>query len=282
MIFNAISIIAAVLAMSHTAVSAPTNQTKPGAEFSKAARLRMADSFAERYSILADDKDFVFDLGQNGFPSIANRQTFPAMVGTGTSIAAARFPGCSISKLHIHPRAAEMLVLSGRLVTETIPELGAAAVGAADGQTVLQQQQQRVIRNELAPNTLTVFDQGALHTQINPECDDATALTVFSAEDGGFGFVADQAFALPDDVIATQLGDAISGADIDRIRAALPAGVAAQIDACVEKCKIEKRHFQGGKSTRLERECGVDGVLVRGLQAEVWMLSARRGTRCGC
>ncbi|KAM3473116.1 hypothetical protein MY5147_004930 [Beauveria neobassiana] len=228
MIFNAISIIAAVLAMSHTAVSAPTNQTKPGAEFSKAARLRMADS------ILADDKDFVFDLGQNGFQSIANRQTFPAMVGTGTSIAAARFPGCSISKLHIHPRAAEMLVLlSGRLVTETIPELGAAAVGAADGQTVLQQQQQqRVIRNELAPNTLTVFDQGALHTQINPECDDATALTVFSAEDGGFGFVADQAFALPDDVIATQLGDAISGADIDRIRAALPAGVAAQIDAC--------------------------------------------------
>ncbi|OAA44503.1 cupin [Beauveria brongniartii RCEF 3172] len=158
------------------------------------------------------------------------------MVGTGTSIAAAKFPGCSISKLHIHPRAAEMLVvLSGRLVTETITELG--AVGA-DGQT-----QQRVIRNELAPNTLTVFDQGALHTQINPECDDATALTVFSAEDGGFGFVADQAFALPDDVIATQLGDAISGADIDRIRAALPEGVAAQIDACVKKCKIEKRHL---------------------------------------
>ncbi|KAM3502361.1 hypothetical protein MY10362_004904 [Beauveria mimosiformis] len=235
MIFNAISIIAAVLAMSPTAVSAPTNQTKPGAQLSKAARLRMADR--HRYSILADDKDFVFDLGQNGFQSIANRQTFPAMVGTGTSIAAAKFPGCSISKLHIHPRAAEMLVvLSGRLVTETIPELG--AVGA-DGQT----QKQRVIRNELAPNTLTVFDQGALHTQINPECDDATALTVFSAEDGGFGFVADQAFALPDDVIATQLGDAISGADIDRIRAALPAGVAAQIDACVKRCKIEKRHL---------------------------------------
>ncbi|KAM3554401.1 hypothetical protein MY1884_006162 [Beauveria asiatica] len=234
MMFNAISIIAAVLAMSTTAVSAPTNQTKPGAELSKAARLRMADR--HRYGILADDKDFVFDLGQNGFQSIANRQTFPAMVGTGTSIAAAKFPGCSISKLHIHPRAAEMLVvLSGRLVTETMLELG--AVGA-DGQT-----QQRVIRNELTPSTLTVFDQGALHTQINAECDDATALTVFSAEDGGFGFVADQAFALPDDVIATQLGDAISGADIDRIRAALPAGVAAQIDACVKRCKIEKRHL---------------------------------------
>ncbi|TQV98593.1 hypothetical protein V2A60_007687 [Cordyceps javanica] len=232
MIFNTVSIISAVLALSSAAIAAPTNQTKPAGELSKAARLRMADSFAERYSILADDKDFVFDLGQNGFQSIANRQTFPAMVGTGTSIAAAKFPGCSISKLHIHPRAAEMLILlSGRLVTETIPELG--AVGASG--------KQRVIRNELAPNSLNVFDQGALHTQINPDCDDATAITVFSAEDGGFGFVADQAFALPDDVIATQLGDAIPGADIDRIRAALPAGLAAQIDTCLDKCKIPKR-----------------------------------------
>ncbi len=127
-----------------------------------------------------------------------------------------------------------LVLLSGRLVTETIPELGAVV-------DVNGTKQQRVIRNELAPDTLTVFDQGALHTQINPDCDDATALTVFSAEDGGFGFVADQAFALPDDVIATQLGDAISGADIDRIRKALPAGVAAQIDACVKKCKIPKR-----------------------------------------
>ncbi|OAA81699.1 cupin [Akanthomyces lecanii RCEF 1005] len=235
MIFNTASIIAAALAMSSTAVSAPTNQTNPSAELDKTTRLRMANSMAERYGILADDKDFVYNLGQNDFQSIANRQTFPAMVGTGTSIAAARFPGCSISKLHIHPRAAEMLVLlSGRLVTETIPELGAVV-------DVNGTKQQRVIRNELAPGTLTVFDQGALHTQINPDCDDATALTVFSAEDGGFGFVADQAFALPDDVIATQLGDAISGADIDRIRKALPAGVAAQIDACVKKCKIPKR-----------------------------------------
>ncbi|KAJ4164337.1 hypothetical protein LMH87_006014 [Akanthomyces muscarius] len=234
MIFNTASIIAAALAMSSTAVSAPTNQTNPSAELDKTTRLRMANSMAERYGILADDKDFVYNLGQNDFQSIANRQTFPAMVGTGTSIAAARFPGCSISKLHIHPRAAEMLVLlSGRLVTETIPELGAVV-------DVNGTKQQRVIRNELAPDTLTVFDQGALHTQINPDCDDATALTVFSAEDGGFGFVADQAFALPDDVIATQLGDAISGADIDRIRKALPVGVAAQIDACVKKCKIPK------------------------------------------
>ncbi|OAA49687.1 Transcription factor [Cordyceps fumosorosea ARSEF 2679] len=235
---NAAAFLATVLALSLTAVSAPTNQTQPDAGLSKAARLRLADSFAERYSILTDDKDFVFDLGQNNFQSIANPQTFPAMVGTGTSIAAARFPGCSISKLHIHPRAAEMLVLlSGYLVTETIPELGAG--GSSGGQ--------RVIRTEMAsPGALTVFDQGALHTQINPDCGDATALTVFSAEDGGFGFVADQAFALPDDVLATQLGDAISGADIDRIRAALPAGVAAMVDACVEKCKIPKRSLSLG------------------------------------
>ncbi|KAJ3498171.1 hypothetical protein NLG97_g1332 [Lecanicillium saksenae] len=232
MMFNTASIITAALAMSSSAVSAPTNQTNPSSGLSKTTRLRMADSAAERYNILSDDKDFIFDLGQNNFASIANRQTFPAMVGTGTSIAAARFPGCSISKLHIHPRATEMLILlSGRLITETIPELGAVD---ANGK-------QRVIHNELKPNTLNVFDQGALHTQINPDCDEVTAYTIFSSEDGGFGFVADQSFALPDDVIATQLGDAISGADIDRIRSSLPQGVAARIDACVKKCNIPKR-----------------------------------------
>lgn len=116
MMLNTASLLATVLAMSSTSVSAPTNQTQPSTELSKTTRLRMADRYvphrtckarkssktnldfcsaAERYSILSDDKDFVFDLGQNNFQSIANRQTFPAMVGTGTSIAAATFPGAS-------------------------------------------------------------------------------------------------------------------------------------------------------------------------------------------
>ncbi len=43
MIFNTASVLAAVLAMSSTAVSAPTNQTTPGAELGKTTRLRMAN-----------------------------------------------------------------------------------------------------------------------------------------------------------------------------------------------------------------------------------------------
>lgn len=124
-----------------------------------------------------------------------------------------------------------LVLLSGRIMTETIPELG----------VVNAQGKQRVIRNELGPNMMTIFDQGALHTQINPDCETASALTVFSNEDGGFGFVADQSFALPDDIIATQLGDSISGAEIDRIRSSLPQGVIARIEACLKKCNIPRR-----------------------------------------
>lgn len=151
------------------------------------------------------------------------------------SFTAAKFPACSISKLHIHPRAAESLVvLKGKLVTETIPEFG---VMDASGK------KQRVIRNELGPNMMTVFHQGAFHTQINPGCDEVETITTFSSEDGGFGFVADQTFLLPDDIISAQLGDVIPGSEIDRIRKALPQGLGAEIDACLKKCKIPKREI---------------------------------------
>ena len=47
----------------------------------------------DRYNILSDDKDFVFDLGQNNGVAIANRKTFPGIVGAGMSFTAAKFPG---------------------------------------------------------------------------------------------------------------------------------------------------------------------------------------------
>ena len=139
---------------------------------------------------------------------------------------------CSVSKLHIHPRAAEALVvISGNLTTETSPELG---VVDANGKP-------RVITNELGPNMMTVFHQGAYHTQINPNCEEVTTITAFSSEDGGFGFVADQTLALPDDIVSAQLGDVISGAEIDRIRSTLSKNMGLRIDACLKKCNIKKR-----------------------------------------
>lgn len=126
------------------------------------------------------------------------------------------------------------IVLSGHLMTQTIPEFG---VVDAKGKP-------RVIHTDLTTNMMTVFHQGAFHTQINPECEPATSITAFNSEDGGFGFIADQVFALDNDILGAQLGNVISGADIDLVRQHLPQGFGARIDACLKKCNIPKRQVK--------------------------------------
>jgi hypothetical protein len=49
-------------------------------------------SAIDRYSLLPEDKDFHFSF--NSTPSrFANGKTFPALTGTGISLAAAEIPG---------------------------------------------------------------------------------------------------------------------------------------------------------------------------------------------
>jgi hypothetical protein len=57
--------------------------------------LNSCDSFIDRYSLLPDDNDFLFSF--NSTPSaMANSQTFPALTGSGVSLASAQIPGtCS-------------------------------------------------------------------------------------------------------------------------------------------------------------------------------------------
>lgn len=51
-------------------------------------------SFIDRYSLLPGDKDFLFNFNFNSTPSaIANSLTFPALTGSGLSLASAQIPG---------------------------------------------------------------------------------------------------------------------------------------------------------------------------------------------
>jgi hypothetical protein len=49
-------------------------------------------SAVDRYQILPKDENFVFDFNSAPFP-MANRKTFPALVGTGISLAIAEIKG---------------------------------------------------------------------------------------------------------------------------------------------------------------------------------------------
>lgn len=136
-----------------------------------------------------------------------------------------------MNTLHVHPRSAELqIVTSGRLITEMVPENG-----------VLDSKgKRRVIRTELGPNMMTPFYLGSVHTQYNPDCKAATFVASFASEDFGTGQIADETFALSDDVIAATFGQSINGADIDKVRGAIPASIALGVEKCLKKCKIDK------------------------------------------
>ncbi|PTD05977.1 Spherulin-1A [Fusarium culmorum] len=218
------TVISAVLAFTSFTEAAPRNP-RSYAE----APLRLADTAADFFTLLPDDKDFVFDFnkkqenpGKGGELIAANRKTFPALVGTGSGMAFGRIDACGMNTLHVHPRSAELqIVTSGRLMTEMVPENG---VMDKDGK-------RRVIRTELKANMMTPFYQGS----------PATFVASFAAEDFGTGQIADEVVALSDDVIAATFGQSIAGEDIDKVRAAIPKSIALGVDECLKKCNIQKR-----------------------------------------
>lgn len=165
---------------------------------------------------------------------MANRKSFPALVGTGGSMAIATFPPCGIAALHVHPRSSELfVVVSGRIYTEMTPESG---VVTANGT-------QRVVRTELHPSQMTVFPQGSYHTQINPDCTPALTVASFNAEDPGAGLTAPGLFALSDDFAVPMFGQAFDGEDIDRIRHLLPQQAIFTVESCLKNCGIKKREI---------------------------------------
>lgn len=233
------AIAAAVLAFTSGAVAAPhAARTDAPPALSLTAQLTLADTAVDRFALLPKNEDFVFDFskpqanpGAGGELLAANRKTFPALVGTGSGMAVGRLRGCGMNTLHVHPRATELqIVVKGQIVTEMVPENG---VNNPDGSP-------RVITNTLKEFNMTPFYQGSVHTQFNPDCGDAIFVASFNAEDFGTGQIANETFALTDDVIAATFGQTIAGADIDKVRHAIPKNIALGVDQCLKKCNIKK------------------------------------------
>ncbi|GES65441.1 spherulin [Aspergillus terreus] len=226
------SMITAMLALALPATAAPrpmTNDSTPG--LSLTAQLRLADTAIERYQLLPNDGDFIFNFTTNELP-VATSQNFPALVGTGISFSISQLPACSMSFLHLHPRATELFAItSGRVLSEMVPETG---VVDADGK-------QRVVRAELGPGMLTVYPAGSFHTQVNPDCEPAHFAAAFTSDEFALGLVAQQTFALSDGVIAATFGQSISGEDIEKVREAIPADMLIKVEECLVKCGMQKR-----------------------------------------
>ncbi|RGP79204.1 hypothetical protein FLONG3_2640 [Fusarium longipes] len=213
MLSNAkLSVIAAFLACSSLVTAAPQG------------------SSIDRYNLL-EDKDFLFSF--NSTPTrFANGKTFPALTGAGISLAAADIPGCSMIAVHTHPRAAELFaVISGHVYTEAVPEAG---VLDSEGKP-------RVIRNEIKAGEATIFYQGAMHYQINTECEPAFALAAFPSEDAGAAGVAAGLFSVTDQALINTFGEVIKGEDVDKLRGYISKEMGFKVDQCLAKCGKQKR-----------------------------------------
>jgi hypothetical protein len=66
-------------------------------------------------------------------------------------------------------------------------------------------------------------------------------VAAFTSEDPGAALVAEQTFSLGDDIISRTFGGSIAGEDIEKVRDAIPKGIAIKVDECLKKCGIEKR-----------------------------------------
>lgn len=226
----------AVLALASTAAAAPRHAVRaddnstPATDAAALSTKLQTATGPERYALLPQDSDFVFDFNTSPVP-IADRTTFPALSGLGAAMALGSLPACGMSFVHLHPRASEIFAMTSgeRVLTQTVPELGAGPT-APDGRP-------RVIRAELSPGQATVFPAGAFHTQVNPTCTEASFAAGFGgSDDPGFALPAAQTFQFDDGIVEASLGGSVGAADLERIRAAIPREMVIMVERCREEC----------------------------------------------
>ena len=89
---------------------------------------------------------------------------------------------------------------------------------------------------------MTVFPQGAIHTEWNPTCEPAVFVAGFASEDPGVQQSAQRFFDLDDDLLEAALGaEVFAGADVEEFRSQIPKNVAMGVESCLQKCGIQKR-----------------------------------------
>jgi mannose-6-phosphate isomerase-like protein (cupin superfamily) len=229
------------------AAAAPTYDTTPssaanttvngGADnLSLIQSLILAPKAVDRIKLIPNDADFVFDFnnppsdtlttGKGGHTVRADRQSFPPLIGTGVSMTVGFLGPCGFNTPHIHPRSSEInIVVKGSLVAEFTLENGA-----------------RTVTNTVLTNQMTVFPQGALHTEFNPDCTDALFVAGFGSEDPGVQQEAQTFFGFGKEAVEAAVGNGFTfeGGDVDKFRAAIPANVALGVESCLKKCGIAK------------------------------------------
>ena len=205
------------------------------------ADLLTSPNQAERSKLLNRPGDYVFDFatedppegaanaaGKGGLTVSANAKTMPALIGLDSAMTIAFLGPCGMNTPHIHPRGTELAaVVAGRLVTNMIVENGVEPY-----------------ENTIDTFQMAVFPQGSMHLQYNPDCEEAVFVGAFNSEDPGTSTIAQNFFNLRPAAVEATLGGpplAFDGADLETFKDSIPANIALGIEACLQKCNIDRK-----------------------------------------
>ncbi|RAK97289.1 germin family protein [Aspergillus ibericus CBS 121593] len=202
---------------------------RSNSDLSLTAQLRLADTAIERYQLLPNDSDFVFNFTNTEDLPVATSQNWPALVGVGAAISMSQLPPCSMTFIHLHPRATELFALtSGHILSSMIPETG----------VLDKNNTQRVIRTDLHAGQVTIYPAGSFHTQVNPDCEAANFTAAFTSDEFAVGLVAEQLFAFGDGVVERSFGGSITGEELERLRGAIPRDMVVRVEECLGRCGL--------------------------------------------
>lgn len=200
-------------------------------------RLLLAPTAVDRLALIPNDRDFVYDFqnppsgstvtGRGGRSVRADRKLFPALIGSGMSMLVSFLGPCGANTPHVHPRSSAIVISAkGHIGTEFILENGA-----------------RPISNTLNQYQMTVFPQGAVHTEYNLDCTDSIFVASFANEDPGIQQSAQTLLGLSNDIVNAAFGSdnmTFDGMDIETFRPLIPADVALGVESCLRRCGIPR------------------------------------------
>jgi oxalate decarboxylase/phosphoglucose isomerase-like protein (cupin superfamily) len=193
-------------------------------------KLELAASQQDRFALL-QPSDLVFDFknppssaivkGNGGMTVAATVDDFPYLVGNDVSMTVGFINACGLNSPHVHPRSPEInIIVQGRVVTNFVAENGVKAQ-----QSLLNTYQ------------MSVFPQGAMHAEYNPDCEPAVFVAGFNSNDPGVQQTAQSFFELREDLVESTLGvEMINGEDIETFAHLLPANVVGGVKECLAKC----------------------------------------------
>jgi quercetin dioxygenase-like cupin family protein len=221
----------------------------------KVAKIKSDATQLDKLADLPTNSDWLFDFTAQetytyspGSVVNANVATFPALTGTGMTLAMLNLGPCAMLPPHYHPRATNLVVaIEGETTTWMVQENGA-----------------RVVTETLTPGKMTIFPTASLHTMQNnsekpkalflylsapifvidssTECTNATLISALNSEDTGTQNFATALWELPDDMIQAAFGNYGAFNNISAIRAKIPAiGTGSVIGSaqCVARCKSQ-------------------------------------------